>query len=203
LELATPTLTVTFQAVTLTFKAHHLTNVFAHKNNKTVAETIAHRRYAHLQSIITETYMKSYHQPLGAFLYELKQEGDAFYRRFLNMYGDAHYCTFSIKDTSAKAQKGLYCYVVNNTVVYIGRCRDNFGKRFNQGYGVIHPKNCYLDGQATNCHLNALVNQYTSAVQCYIHPLFDNTRIEQLERELILLYKPAWNIALKGRNSPA
>jgi hypothetical protein len=32
-------------------------------------------------------------------------------------------------------------------------------KRISQGYGKISPKNCYLDGLATNCHLNALITE--------------------------------------------
>jgi hypothetical protein len=197
-QLTTSTMAASFQAVALTFTARHRTDVFAYKNNKTVAETVAHRRYAHLSFVITHSYSQAHDKPLGSFLLECKQAGDALYRRFLNAYGDAHYCTFSIQDERAKAQKGLYCFVVDQAVMYIGRCRDSFGKRFNQGYGVIHPKNCYLDGQATNCHLNTLIDTYSTTVQCYIYPLLDNNIIEQREREFIQWYKPIWNIALKG-----
>lgn len=34
---------------------------------------------------------------------------------------------------------------------------NRYSKRIQQGYGVIHPKNYHLDGQAANCHLNALI----------------------------------------------
>lgn len=138
--------------------------------------------------------MEAYHKPLGTFLSERKQAGDVFYRRFLNAYGDDWYCAFSIQDKAIQMQKGLYCYVLDDQVMYIGRCRDSFEKRINQGYGVIHPKNCYLDGQATNCHLNALINQYTDDVQCWYYPLLDNISIEQIESKLISWYKPVWNI---------
>jgi hypothetical protein len=83
-------------------------------------------------------------------------------------------------------------------VQYIGRCNDKFGKRINQGYGRIHPKNCYIDGQATNCHLNALVAQHRPAVTFYVASLTDPSVIGELERHFIQANLPQWNIALKA-----
>lgn len=66
-------------------------------------------------------------------------------------------------------------------------------KRINQGYGKIHPKNCYLDGQSTNCHLNALVARNLDSIELWFCELTP-AEIDIAEKELIHAYKPAWNI---------
>jgi len=79
-------------------------------------------------------------------------------------------------------------------VKYIGRCKDSMKKRINQGYGKIHPKNCYLDGQATNSHLNARITAEKKKITLWLHEMDSETEIELLERELIRAYNPPWNI---------
>jgi len=105
---------------------------------------------------------------LGTFLLTLKRSGDAFYKQFLNRYGDGSYCKFHMERGPTASRKGLYCYRVDQELVYVGRSRDPFEKRINHGYGTIHPKNCYLDGQATNCHLNALIASSVPSVSLYV-----------------------------------
>ncbi|MCY3840740.1 MAG: hypothetical protein OXH09_19180 [Gammaproteobacteria bacterium] len=67
-------------------------------------------------------------------------------------------------------------------------------KRINQGYGKIHPKNCFRDGQATNCHLNALITAAIAAVTLWLHRMDNGDEIEALEASLIWCYAPPWNI---------
>lgn len=67
-------------------------------------------------------------------------------------------------------------------------------KRVNQGYGKIHPKNCFRDGQATNCHLNALITAATSEVTLWLCRMDHGDEIEAVESELIQRYMPPWNI---------
>ena len=66
--------------------------------------------------------------------------------------------------------------------------------RVNQGYGRIHPKNCFRDGQATNCHLNARITATTSEVTLWLCNLDNSKDIEALERGLMQKYVPPWNI---------
>jgi hypothetical protein len=87
--------------------------------------------------------------------------------------------------------------VVDEKLVYLGRCRDNYDKRINRDYGKIYPKNCFLDGQATNSHLNFLINRYRNEVEFYVYPMNDDTQIKELEKQLILRFQPTWNIALR------
>jgi hypothetical protein len=185
-----------FHQLPLVFLDHGLTNLFAHKNNKTVSETLTHRRYQNLDSLVRQRYPLALHEPLGMFLFSLKCAEDSTYKRFLNAYGDGVYCKFMTVPSPLAEQKGVYCFCIAGKVVYVGRSRASFLRRINQGYGTIHPKNCYLDGQATNCHLNALIALEIDAVSCYVSPLGNDQQIDNWERQLICAYRPAWNIAL-------
>lgn len=188
---------IVFQPIVLRFTAQQTINVFGLKNNRTLGETILHPRYQKLQPSVFADYSAYLNTPLGQFLLNLKAHHNPFYRAFLNPYGDATFCTFQIDDAIIRNKKGLYAYVIDDTIRYLGRCRDSFGKRINQGYGHIHPKNCYRDGQATNCHLNALIARYQTHVTFHVFPMTDNEEISRLEKALIQTYAPDWNIALK------
>jgi hypothetical protein len=135
--------------------------------------------------------------PLGEFLLSLKNDGDSYYRRFLNKYGDSTFCRFAIDAEHCLQGKGLYAYTVDHRLRYIGRCKDSFKRRINYGYGQIHPKNCYLDGQATNCHLNMLIAECIDTISFWIYPMSNNDEIERTEIKLITKYNPCWNIALR------
>jgi len=99
-----------------------------------------------------------------------------------------------IDDKTILNKKGLYLYTVGSEIKYIGRCLDTFQKRFNQGYGKIHPKNCYKDGQATNCHLNSKITENKDGVKLYVCPLEDDNAIIEIENDLIVEFNPDWNI---------
>jgi hypothetical protein len=99
-------------------------------------------------------------------------------------------------NSSHRTKKGLYLYRRGTDIAYIGRSYDPFAKRVDQGYGKIHPKNCFIDGQSTNCHLNALIHAHGSSVAFHVCPMTDNSLIERTERELIQTLRPPWNIAL-------
>ena len=91
--------------------------------------------------------------------------------------------------------KGLYIWVVNGKVKYLGRCGDNFKKRVNQGYGKINAKNCFIDGQTTNCHLNSEINKIEN-VEFYVYRMNDKskTEIDDLELKLLNEINFEWNM---------
>ncbi len=130
--------------------------------------------------------------PLGNFMKILKEGRDDNYLKLLNRYGDNKFCKFKI-DSHLK-DKGIYCFIEGNTVKYIGRCVNNFNKRINQGYGRISPKNCFIDGQATNCHINSRINS-SSEIKLGIYTMTDKKveSIKQLEKKLLSLDKYDWN----------
>ena len=183
-----------FRNVALDFEGKSYADAFAQKNNKTVAETLNHKRYAKLKDETLAKYPLSTDMPLGTFLLSLKSEGDPFYIRFLNKYGDLTYSIFRISDPSCLERKGVYAYLSGDELKYIGRCKDSMKKRVNQGYGKIHPKNCYIDGQATNCHLNSRITAESAEVTLWLHELDADAEIETVEKELIRACNPPWNI---------
>lgn len=169
-------------------------NLFGHKNNKALRETLEHQRYKKFKELCYQNYNSLLDFPLGDFLLELKNNDDSNYKLFLNKYGDVSYSHFWIDDETVLNKKGLYCYCIGDEVKYIGRCLDSFRKRINQGYGKIHPKNCYIDGQATNCHLNSRITGNINDVSLWICQLEDEYKIIQFELRLIEQYCPDWNI---------
>lgn len=70
--------------------------------------------------------------------------------------GSGTFCRFSIH---APAVSGVYLWVVDGKIIYIGETV-NLLQRFNAGYGYISPRNCYAHGQSTNCKMNKVVMEY-------------------------------------------
>lgn len=186
-----------FSKVKIEFEGKNIENLFSLKNNKSLRETILHKRYKRLENIVIEKYSNYLDLPLGNFLLELKLKNDNKYLLFLNKYGDAKYCRFFISDEEILTKKGIYIYLQNEKIMYIGRCLDNFKKRINYGYGQIYPKNCYIDGQTTNCHLNSVINENKKSIEFFVCILENDDVISTIEKELIYRMKPEWNIALK------
>jgi hypothetical protein len=186
-----------FLPVAIKFSECRSTDLFGGKNNKTLRETILHPTYAQLAPRVAEAYADSLDRRLGDFLLELKRGNDPFYVRFLNRYGDGCYCEFRLQDSTIQILKGLYCFTVDGILKYIGKSTDTFAKRINQGYGRIHPKNCYRDGQATNCHLNELIASCVGRVGLFVCPMLDDEDIGLTEAALIAKENPDWNIQLK------
>ena len=196
IELVATGRALRFVHVPLTFVTHGLSDIFANKKNKSVRETLAHPRYKSLADIVALQHATELERPLGEFLAERKSRGDKIYVRFLNSHGDKVFCHFRMTEHPTKRKKGLYLYTLEAEVVYIGRSFDHFAKRVDQGYGKIHPKNCFIDGQSTNCHLNSMINLHAERLAFFVCPLSEDTEIAQLERALIQERRPRWNIAL-------
>ncbi|MGL5712464.1 MAG: hypothetical protein ACRCZO_06880 [Cetobacterium sp.] len=187
-----------FQKIELNFIEKNLKNLFNLKNNKTLLETLKHKKYQKLNTEFLE-FKNDFKTPLGIFLEKLKVSEDKRYKLFLNRYGDREYCKFRIESKDIWKLKGLYAYTLNGKIVYIGRCCDSFYRRINNGYGRISPKNCYKDGQQTNCHINSLINESKENIEFWIYPMHSVEKIKELEVILIKEYNPKWNIALIER----
>lgn len=168
-----------------------LENVFRKKNNKTVLETVKQPRYKKLYEDIIKKYPYSLNEPLGEFLYNLKTLGDNFYSMFLNQYGDETFSKFRIK--SHLDEIGIYIFVLNSEIVYVGKTINSLENRINYGYGNISPKNCYLDGQSTNCHLNAFITKNWFSISLFFYKMNVPEEIKRIEKKLIQKHKPAWN----------
>ncbi|QGY40916.1 hypothetical protein GM415_12505 [Pseudodesulfovibrio cashew] len=185
-----------FSGIPLKFSKEIFSDVFSRKNNSTLGKTLQAKRYKKIAELenFSNLSQEELNAPLGEFLMNLKNDGDNSYTLFLNDYGDLEYTSFAIVDKEFHNKKGVYAYFVGDEVKYIGRCTDNMRTRVNNGYGRIAPKNCYKDGQSTNCRINNLVRLATSNVTLWLHEMEDREIICQKEQELIELLSPPWNI---------
>jgi hypothetical protein len=147
---------------------------------------------------LTKTINKEYSQFLNADISELMtyliRNNDNLFLCFLNKNGNDTFCRFSLSDESIYNQRGLYLYTYKDEIVYIGRCRDSYLKRFgNSNYGNIDPINCYKHGQSTNTHMNSLINRFGDDIKIYLCALSDVNEIEESERILRQRLRPVWN----------
>jgi hypothetical protein len=186
-----------FTNVPLSFSNETYENVFACKNNKTLKQTLEGDKYQKFKEKVYAVYPHYLDEKIGIFHYTLKCNGDGYYNEFLNPYGDKRYSKFGISNETYSSKHGLYIYCLNDKVVYIGKTIDSFYKRINQGYGNISPKNCFIDGQSTNCHINSLITNSRDKIKLYVCVLDNNEQICALEKELIHEYNPDWNIQFK------
>ena len=185
-----------FLKTDLKFHTQGQKNIFALKNSKTLGETLDHKRYSGLKGKFINEYPESLEKDLGSFLFELKQSENNDYKLFLNAYGDLTYCQFTIAEHLNEV--GLYIFATVGKIRYLGRCLDSFQNRLNQGYGKIHPKNCYRDGQSTNCHLNNLINVNRNELEFGICIMNSKMAIE-LERRFLETHSFDWNIQLQKK----
>tara|TARA_B100000315_G_scaffold197020_1_gene188339 strand:- start:972 stop:1778 length:807 start_codon:yes stop_codon:yes gene_type:complete len=110
----------------------------------------------------------------------------------LNQYGKGNYCKFKIPQ-GFKGIKCVYVFTLNNDPIYIGKTI-NLENRFNNGYGNISPRNCFIGGQSTNCRMNKellKIYQSGSVIQLWY---FETLNYNEIERKLIEKIKPNWNI---------
>lgn len=159
----------------------------------TVRAVLAKPRYASLRADVERDHPDDLDRSLADFLAHRKRDGDAIYTRFLNEWGDRSYRRFWLTAPDVADRRGVYAFASDGVVKYIGRSRDPFRRRIEQGYGYIAPRACFLDGQSTNCKVNSLVTQAWPDVDYFVHVEDDEDRLMALEADLIARYSPEWN----------
>jgi len=172
-------------------------NVFSCKSNRTLAEMLKKEKYLKLSAIFDEFLPEYGDMNIGTFLMLLKDRGDDKYGKFLNRNGDKLFCKFTLTDVDL-SKKGLYVYVINNEIKYLGRCLTNFKDRIISNYGRITATNCYKDGQSTNCHINSIINNTSVNVFVGFYPMTDEELIISLERDILIANNFGWNIQLNS-----
>jgi hypothetical protein len=193
LILQHPNIYIEFEQVDLKFKDNNIENVFYRKNNKSLGQTLFDNKYRSLETEFKDELFRYSNNKLGDFLKMLKESDNSKYKKFLNEHGDKRFCRFSL--TSRGNCKGIYCFAVSNEIKYIGRCMNSFSKRINAGYGRISPKNCFIDGQATNCRINSLINSNSQNLTFGIYKMENSLEIVALEKKILSKVSLEWNIA--------
>ena len=190
---ASPDLIHDFSVAELEFIGAPYQDAFGRYNKKTVAETLRHHKYQTLAAEVKECYQNILDEPLGTALLRLKRNDDPFYYRFLNRYGDLRYSNFRLATPKFESKTGVYAYFEDEILRYIGRCESSMKIRVNQGHGKIYPKNCYLDGQITNCRLNAKITEISESVVLRFCVIENKSEIKRVETSLIHKHAPVWN----------
>ena len=114
----------------------------------------------------------------------------------LNFYGIGPFCRFRIPNFLTQA--GVYAVYDDVDLVYIGEC-ENLSKRWNNQYGNISPRNCFLVGRSTNCRVNNLILKAFKSghnIKLFFHETTSRKRVEDF---LIGKYNPKWNIQKSKR----
>lgn len=185
---------ITFYHAELVVEDETRSNVFAEMTSKTAREILDTTRYASIRDELEDLPDAELSRPIGPLLADLKDQGNEIYQRFLNDNGDLTYRDFSVEAPDLLDKKGLYVFLVDGEIAYIGKTTATFKQRFDQNYGRIYPRNCFLDGQSTNCRLNHLVAEHADGVAIYLCAFTDDAEIDRLEDALIDKYQPVWNI---------
>lgn len=110
----------------------------------------------------------------------------------LNPHGAGPFCRLRI--AAGWREAGVYAVVVHGDVRYVGICDDLSERWGPRGYGAIHPRNCYVGGQATNCKVNAAVLREVKAgrqPQLFFTAMSDGRR--EFESMLVRELQPPWN----------
>lgn len=145
---------------------------------------------------LKEKYYDFLNYSLYDFLSHLKNSKNNDLSLFLNKYGGKKFCRYRINEFLK--DNGIYCYVLNDKIMYLGRCLKTFNERLNLDYGKITPYNCLINGQATNCHINSLVNKFSNIgdlkIGVYKMTGKSKTEITLLEKEIFQAMSFPWNI---------
>jgi hypothetical protein len=109
----------------------------------------------------------------------------------LNPHGVGPFCDLVVP--RLPHEPGVYGVTIAGSLVYVGIAVDLTDRWGPRGYSRIHPRNCFVGGQSTNCKVNAAL---TGALQAgrgcdlWIH-ITDRARA--IEERLIRELNPPWN----------
>jgi hypothetical protein len=191
---------IEFDKIELIIQERNIENVF--KDNKRTLKYKLDKAINdpknHLHKIAVEQknkYKDYLNLNFGDFLMKLKNTGNEDYKAYLNKYGDKKYCIFKIQ--KHQREKGIYCFIIEDKIVYIGRSRKTFKERIND-YGKITAYNCLKNGQSTNCNINSKINELNQVfIGFHLMTKSTNEEIIKLENQIIkYLIKETelWNI---------
>jgi hypothetical protein len=112
----------------------------------------------------------------------------------LNPYGLGPFSRLVLR--RLPSEPGVYA-IVNDTgqVLYVGKARDSIAERWGpRGYQVIHPRNCFVGGQNTNCHINgSIVKTISEGIRLNLYTHVTD-QPGPLETRLIAILRPPWNL---------
>ena len=90
-------------------------------------------------------------------------------------------------------ESGVYLWVVNDEIIYIGEAKD-LRSRFNNGYGNVSPRNCFKGGQSTNVKMNRVALSYFKDRQTIEIYVFETGEHEEIELYLLNRIDTPYNV---------
>lgn len=90
---------------------------------------------------------------------------------------------------------GVYTVTKGELVQYVGIAKANLFERWGRrGYSVIDPRNCFVGGQSTNCHLNHLIGDRLGRDERLDLWFLTDPEPRPIELSLIRALRPPWNL---------
>lgn len=120
-----------------------------------------------------------------------------------NRYARGPFCRFKVNVSvnGAPTGSGVYAITAADELKYIGECEDLMARFGANGYGAIAARNCYSDGQATNCKVNSLVLSVAKSGQVIGVWFLETAKRKAVEAELLAVLDPPWNGAKPRRQA--
>ena len=136
---------------------------------KTLAELLEQPAFRHLQDPVNAKYSRYLTLPAGLFLSQLKERHDAFYREFLNQYGDEKYGSLMVQGPGETEKRGVLIVVVSRGLYAVFDSPDPVRSMINLKFGRIGPDQCLLSGDPDRCRVNALLCNHKKEAGLYFH----------------------------------
>ena len=175
--------TVYFTPLPLDIMRRKIRDLFRGRPDK-VRDILGLPAFCHLKEPAEERYRPYLDIPVGVFLAELKDRKDAFYRRFLNPFGDLSFCMLKAKKTPLGARRGIYIVVAGSAVQAAGSSFCPFRETVDTCLGRITPSSCYLDGDPERCRINAMICRENDPGILFVHTIDDGKEISKIGLQL-------------------
>lgn len=112
----------------------------------------------------------------------------------LNQYANSLFTSFSIDSPTLEDKKGVFVFIIDDVVIYVGKTDTSLKKVIQGTYGKIVPRNLHSDGQLTACKLNSFLNQnHDKNIELWFIACDNKDKSKQIKKELIVEYKPIIN----------
>lgn len=102
---------------------------------------------------------------------------------------DTFYCSFRVL---APAGPGVYCWLVDDEIVYVGRAKSLY-HRLTLQYGRVSPRHPYSGGQLQKCRINAQICAAVREGRIVTVQWEETTDYIRRELELLSEVRPIWN----------
>lgn len=175
--------TLYFSKLPLIFRKGRIHNLFLQRRDP-VSRLLQHPAFRNLEPAMGTRYQQYLDLPAGAFVYELKERGDPFFRRFLNPHGDHTFCSFRAAPVKIGDRRGVYLIACRGGIRATGAALHTFRMTVDTVLGAVTPQSCYPDGDPEQCRINHLLCSGRDVCGLFVCPLGDEDETRRAGAEL-------------------